>query len=741
MLAWLIRLAGIITIFGALFKHMPGPVEQWLPYDVDGISRFAAVILGICLLYIAGQISRQKYTAFLLALITLGLLAGFELLHYHNFLQAIVYIALLAFVINGKSQYVVRTDYASARQVVLLTLGVLGTIILLASFAFIVIDQREFGTYLTTQQSLSATFDALTGKPIPSNLRAGREGIFLVDLLRVLFYVSVIVVLYGIFRPIQLRAKTPHNIIQEAKRLIKKYSSSSEDFFKIWPPENKHYYFYKEAFVVFGVRNGRALILDGCTGNPKHFDGLRKAFMNEARLNDWDLAVLHANSTESSAWKKLGAEQLYIGSEARVDIAAFQAITTNKHFRYIRNKAIKEGMHVEFWSEKLSKKQVTCLRAISDAWLSNDRREYQFAMGYFNEAYIANCKCAVLYKDNKPVAYLNFIPTYFRGHLSVDHMRFIGGLSNVAMHFLFLETLKMLHEHNAKTLNLGLAPLSKLEQNTDSLPERLLIVIKRLGSKYYSFSGLEQFKGKFEPAWEATYLVYFGNISKLVPIGVALSNLMTVKTKRTLTYHTIILTLIVIAAVGYSSWPLAALLNPTHLFNGLVSILSANLQPYDWVFTWLDYISAIITSVIFCYLFIQYRTRTSKKLQAAMLLLTISSLASLTAAFVNLPESFISSTHITFAMVKDPSIFIHGVASFVNTAAYTAAIVLWFFATAKTLVSARGILATSIVILVSVGFIFGQLFVDSGFVIQRIQITLYAIWLIWFTKDILTCVE
>jgi phosphatidylglycerol lysyltransferase len=736
ILAWLLRLAGLIAIFSVPFKHLPGPVENWLPFDPDSISHFAAVLLGIALLYIAGQLARQKYTAFLLAAASLGLLTGFELLHHRNPGQLVIYALVLALVIYGRHQYVVKTDYASTRRVLLMTLGTLFTVMLLASVAFLVIDQREFGVHISSNQSFRVTIDALTGKPIPANLQAEREGLFLVDLLRVLFYVALAAILYGIFRPISLRNKSSSGALAEARCITQMYSVSSEDFFKLWPPENKHYFFYKDSFVVYGVKKGVAIILDGCTGNPKDFSGLRKTFQNEARLNGWDLAILHADKAETKAWEKRGAEKLYIGSEARVDISAFQSITTNKHFRYIRNKAAKEAMHVEFWQSGLSKGKIATLKTISDAWLANDRREYQFAMGYFDEAYLASCECAVLYKDNEPVAYINFIPTYFAGHLSIDHMRFVGGLSNVAMHFLFLETLKSLHEQGAKTLNLGLAPLSKLEENADSTPERLLSVIKRLGGRYYSFSGLEQFKGKFEPSWEPTYLVYFGPIAKLVPIGLALNSLMAVKTKNPAPHKNVLLALVVIAAIGYASWPLAIIVNPAHAFNGLVSLLSSNAQPYDWLFNWLDYVSSAITMSLFGYIFIGYRKQLPKALSLATLLLAISGTASLLAAIVDLPDSFTPTTHITLAMIKDPVLVTHGIASFVNTATYTAAIIAWFIAFGHTFKSWRGILVTSMALLVTVGFVIGQLFMTAGYAIQRIQILLYAVWLVWFAIDV-----
>jgi lysylphosphatidylglycerol synthetase-like protein (DUF2156 family) len=40
-------------------------------------------------------------------------------------------------------------------------------------------------------------------------------------------------------------------------------------------------------------------------------------------------------------------------------------------------------------------------------------------------------------------------------------------------------------------------------------------LLKRFGNRFYSFRGVEQFKGKFQPLWHPRYLYYSGNITSL----------------------------------------------------------------------------------------------------------------------------------------------------------------------------------------------------------------------------------
>ena len=93
------------------------------------------------------------------------------------------------------------------------------------------------------------------------------------------------------------------------------------------------------------------------------------------------------------------------------------------------------------------------------------------------------------------------------------------------MHFLLMQLIAERATNGSQEFNLGLAPLSKLEdQALENLSERLLPLIKLLGSRYYSFSGLEQFKGKFRPDWEARYITYEGGVTRLPLVVTALNS-------------------------------------------------------------------------------------------------------------------------------------------------------------------------------------------------------------------------
>ena len=72
-----------------------------------------------------------------------------------------------------------------------------------------------------------------------------------------------------------------------------------------------------------------------------------------------------------------------------------------------------------------------------------------------------------------------------------------------------MELIVKLEKDGIEVVNLGLAPLSGLDRRVErTAQDKLLLLIKLLGNRYYSFKGLEQFKGKFRPDWQPNYLYY-----------------------------------------------------------------------------------------------------------------------------------------------------------------------------------------------------------------------------------------
>lgn len=526
----LLRLAGLVALLSIPFKHLPRGVNDLFPIYTVQASRYSSLLIGIVLLYAASQLARKKVSAYYIAVIGISLLIVLELLHLRDPIQLALYSAVLVSILKDRRQYAVKSDPDSIRRASKTAVLIIMVVIAFAGLIMSRTDTRTFGKDLSVLQTIEVIGRSLVSLPLAPDIHLNRGGQRVVDLLHVAGIGAGLLVGVSLFQPLKLRRPAPRSARREAERLTRQYSASSEDHLKLWP-EDKHYYFYRDSFVAYKVTNGIALVLDGVTGKASDAGRLRRAFLEYAQGNGWSVAIIHADHAEAQKWERYHLDSVFIGSEAAVDTAEFATKTaSDKHFRYVRNKAEKDSLDFTVWSPPLNPVQLQQLRQVSDSWLAAGKREYTFIMGYFDAQYLGDTTVGVLSRDGAVVAYANLLPSYLAGVDSIDHMRSIPGLSQVAMHFLLLRLICERAAVGTKAFNLGLAPLSKLEDQTlENLSERLLPLIKLLGSRYYSFSGLEQFKGKFRPEWEARYITYEGGVTRLPAVITALNAATSIK--------------------------------------------------------------------------------------------------------------------------------------------------------------------------------------------------------------------
>jgi phosphatidylglycerol lysyltransferase len=90
------------------------------------------------------------------------------------------------------------------------------------------------------------------------------------------------------------------------------------------------------------------------------------------------------------------------------------------------------------------------------------------------------------------------------------------------MDLLFVHLAEYFREQGYTGLNLGLAPLSGLGENSGARgTEKLAHFFYENFNKFYNFKGLRKYKEKFNPDWEPRYLIY-PNIMSLPKVALAI---------------------------------------------------------------------------------------------------------------------------------------------------------------------------------------------------------------------------
>jgi len=267
------------------------------------------------------------------------------------------------------------------------------------------------------------------------------------------------------------------------------------------------------AFIMYGVE-GRSWI---AMGDPVGPDDEKLELIWKFR----ELCDLHAGwpvfyqvqREHLHFYLDLGLTLLKIGEEARVRLEDFSLDGgTRKWMRKMQRKVEAEACSFEIVPAEPILPE---LRAISDTWLAEKKtREKGFSLGFFSESYVQRFPIAVVRRDGRIVAFANLWTSGDRQELSVDLMRHLADAPVGVMDYMFLQLMLWGQQEGYRTFNLGMAPLSGLENRAlGTMWNRFGSLTYRFGENFYNFQGLRQYKEKFDPTWEPMYIASPGGLA------------------------------------------------------------------------------------------------------------------------------------------------------------------------------------------------------------------------------------
>lgn len=339
----------------------------------------------------------------------------------------------------------------------------------------------------------------------------------------------------ALLKPVADKFYLTPSLHNKALMLIKQYSTSSEDYFKYFP-DDKSYFFGTsvDGCIAYSVQRGTCVALaDPIAATKDDQLVLLKEFQQFCIVHGWQLTFLAVSPLTKALYTASGLRLVKIGENAIVDLATYTSMPPSKKTRYFMNRFAKANYSASFEEPRHSQKLMHELQHISDDWLSRrGRKEHQFAMGYFTPDYIQKCRIFVVRDEHQAIVAFVALQPNFSGtkQASIDLMRTRNTLPASTMDFLFIQLITQLHAEGWQTLDMGLAPLSGLEQ-AKQMNERGLHILYRYTNRWLTFRGLRHFKDKFRPTWESRFLAYSGPSSRLPIIALAVNDLMKYKAK------------------------------------------------------------------------------------------------------------------------------------------------------------------------------------------------------------------
>ncbi|MFB2754572.1 bifunctional lysylphosphatidylglycerol flippase/synthetase MprF [Shewanella xiamenensis] len=278
-----------------------------------------------------------------------------------------------------------------------------------------------------------------------------------------------------------------------------------------------------DAFLMYARAGHCWVVMGDPIGNPDKFDDLLWQFRELCDAYDGWPVFYQVTQKYLPHFLEQGLSLYKLGEEAIVPLAEFDLQSSKyRSLRQSHAKALREGLRFKIIEASEVKALLPTLEVISSSWLkAKQGREKGFSVGYFSAAYLCATPMALVYLNDELVAFSNVWASAAKIEFSVDLMRYEPSLSGSnIMDFLFTELLLWGKQQGYQQFNLGMAPMSGLTDRA-LVPfwTKLAKTVYKKGNKFYNFQGLRRYKDKFNPRWEAKYLICYGGLSLPVVVG------------------------------------------------------------------------------------------------------------------------------------------------------------------------------------------------------------------------------
>jgi phosphatidylglycerol lysyltransferase len=537
-------ISSIFPLTVRLSSHHPRLFSILVPTETYHLSNSITVILGYTLIFLGFNLLQQKRRAWqltmgialtnLLLLIsrlgtehfpTLGNLSLAQTLPLYALIPSI---ALPLLLLLSKRHFPVLSAKETPAQALLVVLTTGVAVILYGVLGFFFLDKHDLGVNFQLDQAFRSTIHELmnfsTASPYKTHSMFGR---WFLQSLHLYWALCFFGILFACFRPISYQLLTHPKEREQAAQLLEKYGNNALDIFKL--SEDKSYYFAKnnDGFIAYAVANGTAIALGDATAGDETRQKLISDFKNFANINGWRIAFLQVTPSYLESYKACGLNEIKVGENALVNLEKFTNETIKKKtFKSTIKKFEKEGYALKRCAPPHAASLLDEVQKISQAWLSlPGRRERGFSLSQFNYSELNQNNLFVLRnKEGEALAFVNQIRSYAPEETTIDMMRHKEDVPNGTMDFLFAQLLQTLKEDGYAYFSLGLSALSGVgDEREDRLEEKAIHQIYEHLNRFFSYKGLRNYKNKFEPSWQESYLIYQGQTPGLIKTALAIA--------------------------------------------------------------------------------------------------------------------------------------------------------------------------------------------------------------------------
>ncbi len=472
-------------------------LDDFLPLPVIEVSHFLGSLAGVGLLFLAAGLQKRLDAAYQLTVLLLASGAVLSLLKGLDWEEALLLTLFLAALLPCHSHFNRRASLTAEPFTPgwVATIAVaLGSSLWLGFFAYKHVDYSHdlwwhFTLFGNAPRFLRASVGALA---LALGLAFSR-----------------------LLRPAPPEPETPTPADLDEAAAVAARSPRTYAYLALLGDKRLLFHPERDAFVMFGVERRSWVALGDPVGPEERHADLAWMLRELADRHGGWAAFYQVSRERLHIYVDLGLPLMKLGEEARVPLAGFSLEGRNrKKLRHAHRRAEEEGSRFEVVPAAGVPPLLPELAEISQEWMrARNTREKGFSLGRFDPDYLRRLPVATVRKGDRIVAFANLWPGGEREELSIDLMRHREEAPGGVMDYLFLELMLWGREQGYRWFNLGMAPLSGLEERALApLWNRVGALVFRHGEHFYNFQGLRQYKEKFDPVWEPRYLACPGGL-------------------------------------------------------------------------------------------------------------------------------------------------------------------------------------------------------------------------------------
>jgi phosphatidylglycerol lysyltransferase len=501
LLAFAVFVAGAILLFSGALPPTQARfrlLRDLLPLPAIEVSHFLGSLTGAALLLLARGLQRRLDVARHITVVLLGAGMAFSLLKGLDYEEAIILGVMLAALLACHGQFYRKASLTAQRFTpgwTTLIVIVLVCSVWLGVFAYKHVDYSNSLWWRFTVRGNAPRF-----------LRATSGAI-------------VLVLLYAVARLLVPARPRPAGLDDAAAGKIRTIvDASPRTYANLALLGDKQFLLNdsEDAFIMYGIQGQTWVALGDPVGPQERSEELGWKFIELCDRYDGQPVFYQVDAGQLGLYANLGMTFVKLGEEARVPLEGFSLDGHERRgLRHSHNRVSKEGYRFEILPVEQVPQVLDRLKHVSDAWLQQkNTREKGFSLGFFSPAYILQCPAAVVEHGNELVAFANLWAGPRKEEMSIDLMRYLPDCPEGIMDYLFTELMFWGRQQGYQWFNLGMAPLSGLEDHVLApLWARVGAVAFRLGEHFYNFRGLRQYKEKFNPQWQPKYLACHGGLA------------------------------------------------------------------------------------------------------------------------------------------------------------------------------------------------------------------------------------